>query len=346
LLLGSGSPPKACGPLPALPSSDLGSAGPRSRHHAQSRKAAFATNAIGLDSLAALNIFVRAADACSFTEAGRQLGLSSSAVGKCITRLEQRLSVRLFHRNTRCINLTHEGNAFLDSCRRIFSELRSLEDELARTKGAPKGRLRVSMPLSGMLMVPALGDFICAYPDVDLDLDFTDSVADVVDGGYDVVLRTGEVNDSRLKTRQVGTYQFVIVGSPNYFAHAEVPLRPQDLLSHACLHRKHSATGKLHAWPFRAQAMDNPLVLPTTAVASTLDALVHLAETGVGVACVPEFCAARQIADGSLVSVLQDHLDGVEVVRAMWPSSRHRSPKLRTFIDFLAGHVLPGSART
>jgi DNA-binding transcriptional LysR family regulator len=346
LVLHGGAAPKARGPLPTLPSSDPAPAGPRSRHHARSRKPSFATNAIGLDNLAALNIFMHAAEACSYTEAGRQLGLSSSAVGKCITRLEQRLSVRLFHRNTRSINLTHEGNAFLDSCRRIFSELRSLEDELAQTKGAPKGRLRVSMPLSGMLMVPALGDFIRAYPDVDLDLDFTDSAVDVVDGGYDVVLRSGEVTDSRLKTRQVGTYQFVIVGSPNYFARAEAPLKPQDLLSHACLHRKHPATGKLHAWPFRAAATDGPLVPPTSAVASTLDALVHLAETGVGIACVPDFCAARQIAGGSLVSVLKDHLEGAEVVRAMWPSSRHRSPKLRTFIDFLADNVLPGSTLT
>jgi DNA-binding transcriptional LysR family regulator len=131
--------------------------------------------------------------------------------------------VRLFHRNTRCINLTHEGKAFLESCRRIFSELRSVEDELAQTKGAPKGKLRVSMPLNGMLMVPTLGDFIRAYPDIDLDIDFTDSFVDVVDGGYDVVLRSGEVSDSRLKSRRLGTYQFEIIGSPDYFARDAVP---------------------------------------------------------------------------------------------------------------------------
>jgi DNA-binding transcriptional LysR family regulator len=192
----------------------------RPRSTDRPHKPSLAAQAIGLDSLVALNIFVRAAETCSFTDAGRQLGLSSSAVGKCVARLEQRLSVRLFHRNTRCITPTHEGKAFLESCRRIFSELRSVEDELAQTKGAPKGKLRVSMPLNGMLMVPTLGDFIRAYPEVDLDIDFTDSFVDVVDGGYDVVLRSGEVSDSRLKSRRLGTYQFEVVGSPNYFAHA------------------------------------------------------------------------------------------------------------------------------
>src|SRR5277367_3096973 len=118
----------------------------RSRSGDRPHKASLKTRAIGLDSIAALNIFVRAAESCSYTEAGRQLGLSSSAVGKCVARLEQRLSVRLFHRNTRCINLTHEGRAFLESCRRILSELRSIGEELSQTKGAPKGKLRVSMP--------------------------------------------------------------------------------------------------------------------------------------------------------------------------------------------------------
>jgi len=347
LLLRSGGTASNAYPLtPAQPLNHSGLDIRRSRSGDRPHKSSFAAKAIGLDSLAALNIFVRAAEACSFTDAGRQLGLSSSAVGKCVARLEQRLSVRLFHRNTRCINLTHEGRAFLESCRRIFSELRSVEDELAQTKGAPRGKLRVSLPLNGMLMVPTLGDFIRAYPDIDLDVDFTDSFVDVVDGGYDVVLRSGEVSDSRLKSRRLGTYQFEIVGSPSYFARAGVPLKPEDLLEHACLHRKHLTTGKLHPWPFAPSAMVSDLVLPITAMASTLDALVHLAESGVGIACVPNFCATRQIAHGSLVNVLKEYVDRVEVVRAMWPSSRYQSPKLRAFIDFLAGNLLPRAVPT
>jgi DNA-binding transcriptional LysR family regulator len=294
-----------------------------------------------LDSLAALNVFVRAAEACNFTDAGRQLGLSSSAVGKGVARLEQRLGVRLFYRNTRCIKLTQEGNSFLESCRRIFSELRSIEQELAQTKGTPKGKLRVSMPLVGMLMIPTLSKFIRAYPEIDLDLDFTDCLVDIVDGGYDVVLRSGEANDSRLMSRRLGTYRSEIVSSPDYFARAGFPLKPEDLTRHGCLHRKLPTTGKIQLWPFAPSAITADLVLPTTATASTIDALIYLAERGVGIACVPDFCIRQQIADGSLVSVLREHVDHTEVIRAMWPSSRYLSPKLRVFIDFLAENLLP-----
>jgi DNA-binding transcriptional LysR family regulator len=294
-----------------------------------------------LDSLTALNVFVRAAETCSFTGAGRQLGLSSSAIGKCVARLEQRLGVRLFHRNTRCIKLTQEGKSFLESCRRIFSEIRTVEQELAQTKGTPKGKLRVSLPLVGMLMIPTLGKFIRAYPEIELDMDFTDRLVDVIDGEYDLVLRSGAASDSRLVSRRLGTYRFEIVGSPDYFARAGLPLRPEDLAGHACLHRKHATTGKIQRWPLGPSATTDDLALPTTATASTVDALIYLAEHGVGIACVPDFCIQRQIVDGSLVSVLDGHVDQPEVIRAMWPSSRYVSPKLRVFIDFLVENLLP-----
>jgi DNA-binding transcriptional LysR family regulator len=294
-----------------------------------------------LDSLAALNVFLRAAETCSFTDAGRQLGLSSSAIGKCVARLEHRLGVRLFHRNTRCIKLTQEGKAFLESCRRIFSEIRTVEQEFAQSKDTPKGKLRVSLPLVGMFMIPAMDRFIRDYPEIELDMDFTDCLVDVVDGEYDVVLRSGVVSDSRLMSRRLGTYRFQIVGSPGYFAQAGVPSRPEDLATHSCLHRKQTTTGKIHPWPFSPTAIEGDLDLPTAATASTVDALIHLAERGVGIACVPDFCVRRQIDDGSLINVLNEHVDHTEVIRAMWPSSRYLSPKLRVFIDFLAENLLP-----
>src|ERR1700676_2392226 len=112
-----------------------------------------------VDSLSSLSVFVRAAETRSFTGAGRQLNVSSSAVGKAISRLEDRLGVRLFHRSTRAITLTSEGELFLDSCRRIFSEIAKIEPEFARSKGSPKGRFKVSLPLVGMLIMPTLQGF-------------------------------------------------------------------------------------------------------------------------------------------------------------------------------------------
>src|ERR1700681_4031114 len=154
-----------------------------------------------MDGFSALGVFVRAAETRSFTDAGRRLSVSSSAVGKTIARLEDRLGVRLLHRNTRSITLTPEGEVFLESCRRIFSEINKIELELSQSKATPKGRLKVSLPDVGTLMMPTLHGFMREYPEIQIDAEFTDNLVDVIDGGYDAVIRSGEQTDSRLMSR-------------------------------------------------------------------------------------------------------------------------------------------------
>src|SRR6202142_98673 len=141
-----------------------------------------------MDSLSGIAMFVQVAETRSFTETGRLLGVSSSAVGKSISRMEERLGVRLFHRSTRSITLTAEGALFLERCRRIFSEIEAAELELSQTQERPRGTLRVSLPLVGMLMMPTLVAFMRTYPEVTLDLDFSDRVVDVIEEGFDAVV--------------------------------------------------------------------------------------------------------------------------------------------------------------
>ncbi|HKU99702.1 MAG TPA: LysR family transcriptional regulator [Vineibacter sp.] len=288
-----------------------------------------------MDRLGSLNAFVQAADARSFTVAGRQLGVSSSAIGKAVARLEARLGVRLFHRSTRSITLTAEGALFLERCRRIFGEVEAAELELAQTQGAPRGQLRVSLPLVGMLMMPALCAFMRAYPAIELHLDFTDRLVDVIDEGLDAVIRAGDIDDSRLMTRVLGTFRFKLVGAPDYFARAGMPRTPDDLLSHACLHHRFATSSKLERWPLRRGRRDLTLDLPTTAVANTIEPLIYMAEQGLGIACLPDFALRRQLADRTLVAVLDAHLHHAGTFRILWPSSRYLSPKLRVFVDFM-----------
>lgn len=290
-----------------------------------------------MDSLGALTAFVRAAETRSFTAAGRQLGVSSSAIGKAIARLEERLGVRLFHRSTRSITLTQEGKLFLDSCRRIFSEIEAVELEFAQTKGEPKGKLQISLPVIGMLMMPTIAKFMQAFPKVELDIEFADILVDVIDGGYDLVVRTGGPTDSRLMARVLGSFRLELVGSPDYFARAGMPAKPEDLVHHVCLHHRFSTTGKLQPWPFADKLGE--VALPVSSTFSTVEALVSAAELGVGIVCVPDFSVRRQVGQGSLVTILSDQLDFHDVFRAVWPSSRFMSPKLRVFIDFLAENL-------
>ena len=290
-----------------------------------------------MDSLGSLNAFVRAAETRSFTLAGRQLGVSSSAIGKAVARMEERLGVRLLHRSTRSITLTAEGALFLERCRRIFSEIEAAELELSQTQGAPRGTLRVSLPLVGMLMMPTLVAFMRAYPALTLDLDFSDRLVDVIDEGFDAVVRFADAGDSRLMSRALGTYRRRLVAAPVYLAARGVPLTPHDLKTHGCLHHKFPTSGRLERWPLPEHIETE---LPKTAVASTVEPLIGMAEQGMGIAFLPDFAISRQLREGVLVTVLDDYTDRSGPLRVLWPSSRHLAPKLRVFVDFLAVNLV------
>lgn len=289
-----------------------------------------------MDNFGALGIFIQAAELRSFARTGQQFGISSSAVGKAIARLEDRLGVRLFHRSTRSITLTPEGAMFLERCRRIACEIEAAELELARTKAVPRGKLRVSLPLAGMLFMPTITAFMRSYPEIELDLDFTDRLVDVIDEGFDAVVRTGEINDSRLMTRTLGKFSHRIVGSSEYLARMSVPTTLQDLRRHFCLHHKYPSSGKLERWPFRS---DDAVDLPVSSIASTLEPLIYMAESGIGLACLPLFAVRDQLRSGRLISVMEEELADVGAFRILWPANRYPTPKIQVFVDYMARHL-------
>jgi DNA-binding transcriptional LysR family regulator len=298
-----------------------------------------------LDRMSGMAIFTRVAETLSFAEAGRQLGISASAIGKAVARLEARLGLRLFHRSTRSVRLTPEGELFLARCQRILSEIVEAESELAVSRAMPTGRLRVSIPLVGTLLMPVLSAFMRTYPDVQLDIDFSDRIVDVIEDGFDVVLRTGEALDSQLITRTLGHYSHVIVASPAYLAERGVPLVPEELVAHACLQHRFSRTGRLRQWPLVRDGVPFEVELPSTAIASVVEPLIALAGQGLGLACVPDFTVRAQLANGSLVVVLRDFTADRIPFRALWPSGRMMPPKVRVFVDFLNQHLFPGTTQ-
>ncbi|MDR5761324.1 LysR family transcriptional regulator [Caballeronia sp. LZ035] len=294
-----------------------------------------------LDHMSGMVVFTRAAETLSFAEAGRQLGLSASAIGKAIARLETRLAVRLFHRSTRSVRLTNEGELFLARCQRILGEIEEAEAELALSRTTPTGRLRVSIPLVGTLLMPVLSGFMRRYPGVQLDIDFSDRIVDVIEDGFDVVLRTGDALDSQLTMRTLGHYTHVIVASPAYLAQHGTPAQPEDLVTHACLQHRFSRTGRLRRWAFVRDGVPVEVELPSTAVASAVEPLIALAEQGLGFTNAPDFAVRAQLAEGSLVIVLSDFLHDRIPFRALWPSGRMTPPKVRAFVDFLSATLFP-----
>jgi DNA-binding transcriptional LysR family regulator len=293
----------------------------------------------GLKSLGRFMLFVQVAETRSFVGAGRLLGISASAVGKSVSRLEDKLGVRLFHRSTRSVTLTAEGVMFLERCKRILAEIEAAEQELVSVAEAPRGKLRVSLPLVSALVLPVLADFMRAHPHVELDLDFTDRQVDVIEEGFDAVVRVGEPKDSRLSARKLGEFRRLLVGSPAYFASRGVPRRPEELSSHACLHYRYPSSGKIERWAL-GRAPDAPeIALPTAMICNNIETRLCFALQGLGIAYLPDFAVREALAEGRLVSVLDDYVEAAGTFRVLWPASRHPSPKLRAFIDFLAARV-------
>jgi DNA-binding transcriptional LysR family regulator len=292
-----------------------------------------------MDNLAGISAFVSAAEAMSFVEAGRLHGVSSSAIGKTIARLEARLGVRLFHRNTRSMKLTAEGVLFLQRCHRILGELEAAEHELNDIRTAPRGKLRVSLPAIGTMLLPAISDFILRYPDVELDIDFSDRKVDLIDEGFDAAVRIGETNDTRLLSRRLGVFHRHLVASPEYLERTGPPENAAEMLRHTCLLYRFPTTGKIEPWPVLGWESILSSGKLSTLSCNAIETLTYLAIQGRGIACLPDFEVRSALADRQLKRVLIADVSAPRAMTILWPTSKQLVPKLRAFIDVLTSHV-------
>ena len=287
-----------------------------------------------MDNLTGIVAFVRTAEALSFVAAGRALGISASAVGKTIAKLEQSLGVRLFNRTTRRVTLTEEGRHFYERCQRILEDFRDAEATVTASAQRPRGRLRVSLPVIGYrFLLPVLPEFRQRYPDVELDLDFNDRMVDVVEGGFDAVIRSGPLSDSSLMSRRLGPFAFVLCATPAYRAgrHAARTARSRSARMRALLLPDHRQAAGLGARGRRRHAAE---AAHRADLQQHGGAARHRArETGIGY--MPDFLARDALEQGTLVTVLDDYRIAPGQFSIVWPSSRQLSPKLRVFVDFL-----------
>jgi DNA-binding transcriptional LysR family regulator len=297
-----------------------------------------------MDNLNGLFAFVRTAETLSFVAAGRSLGVSASAVGKTIARLEQRLDIRLFQRSTRRISLTEEGQLFYERCRRIVDDLDDAESMLSRTKEAPRGRLRVSLPTIGYrFLLPHLPEFEQLYPEIELDLDFNDQMVNVIEDGFDAVIRSGDLPDSSLMARRLGPFRQVLAASSDYLERRGKPQELRDLQHHACLRYRFPTSGKLQDWAMGGAAADIDLQLRSVLVCNNMEALYGATVRGLGIAYMPDFLVADAVKAGELHTLLDDWLVQTGQFWVLWPSNRHLSPKLRVFVDFIAPRLFSGT---
>ncbi|HEX5932789.1 MAG TPA: LysR family transcriptional regulator [Pseudorhizobium sp.] len=290
-----------------------------------------------LEQLDGVIAFVEAVSLSSFTAAAEKLGITKSAVGKSVARLEARLGVKLLHRTTRRLTLTPDGEAYYASCRHALEEIGAAESALAATSQALTGRLRIDAPVAWgrQFLLPILTGIAKKHPGLTLSLSLADRIIDPVEEGVDLAIRFGESKDtSNLVMRKLTEQRTCIFASPDYLAVRGHPTTIEDLQHHDGIvgfRRDIPAT-----WRVTAPNGTVERILPrVTHEIGDGAAIVDAAVAGLGVAQMPISIVADHIANGRLVPLLEDATDVNVGIYAVWPASRHLLPRVRHVVEVL-----------
>jgi DNA-binding transcriptional LysR family regulator len=282
--------------------------------------------------------FAAVVETGSFVAGGQALGLTRSAIGKAVTRLEKRLGVRLLNRTTRKLSVTDDGRIFHEHCIQIITLLEETEASVGQTSSTPTGLLRLTVPESyGRIHVlPLLNRFMEDWPELQVDVSFSDRVADMVEDGFDLAVRIGAgATDTRLISRVVAEYKTVVCAAPTYLDKRGRPQIPDDLSSHTCLIFK-SGTQK-QAWRLReADGTWSTVGGRSRLRLDSGEAIKDAAIAGMGLAYLPSFLVNKSIADGQLEQVLKPFETRTIPILIVYPSKRYLAPKVRHLVDLMA----------
>ena len=294
-------------------------------------------------SLEGIPAFVAVARARSFSKAAVELGLTKSAVGKRIARLEARLGLKLIHRTTRVTSLTPDGEAYLAACGAALEEIAAVEAALTSAHKVISGQLRLNMPVAfgRRVLLPILLEISAPHPGLSLSLTFTDTTIDPLGGGADLMIRFGALPDSsHLVARHLGLQDRVICASPNYLRRHGRPRSLADLKAHRAI--VGSREGPPSAWVVRDNGVEKRITPPPAHEMSDGEAMVDAALAGFGMVQMPASLVRSHIEEGRLVRVLEDVSPAPVEVHALWPLQAQLSPKVRYVVDQLVAHAAKG----
>lgn len=281
-----------------------------------------------------LKLFIRLSATHNISQAGQELGLSPAVASAHISKLEEGLGVRLVHRTTRKVSLTEEGKDFLPHAEEVLASVEAARAAVGAGKGLPSGTLRVSASASfgRMHLVPALQGFLASYPDLNVDLRLSDSIIDMVEGGFDIAVRIAELKDSSLIARKLAPDDRILCASPAYLAQHGRPESPNDLNDHSCL----TLMG-LDQWTFATSEGERTVKAKGSLRTDNGEAMRDASVAGLGISIGSKWSVYQHLQRGELVQVLEDYpLVSDTAIWAVYPSSRLLAPKVRVFIDYFA----------
>ena len=298
-----------------------------------------------MDRLASMTVLVRVVELGSFTAAAATLGVSPQMVGRQIAALETRLGTGLLNRSTRRQSLTAAGRIYYERCRALLADADAADAAVQALSAAPRGRLRVNAPVmfGTFALAPVLIGFLAAFPAVDVELVLTDRFVDIVDEGYDVVLRLGALRDTALAARPLAPYRLVAFAAPDYVARHGMPLAPEDLASRECLGFIASTGLAADRWTFTRGPETRTVGIGGRYRVNDARVLRDAAIAGLGVIIQADAVVAADVSAGRLVRVLPDWDGPVRPMHLVFPAGRSPTPKLRAFVDAVVRSLGPRS---
>lgn len=293
-----------------------------------------------MENLSDIAVFVQVVENKSFTATAERLELSKSVVSKYVSRLEQRLGVRLLNRSTRKLSLTEAGNIMYQRCLRGLDEIEAAEIEVSHLQQTPKGQLKFNVPMSFGIqhIAPAIPAFQREYPEVQINMNLDDRRVDLVEEGYDLAIRIGELPDSNLVARRLGPCRHVLCASPAYLKEYGIPRTPQDLEGHRTLSfAYHDAPNEWKLLSASNQYVTVP-IKNSISMNNSIGLLQALLQ-GAGIALVPTFIAGTDLQAGRLKKLLPSYGLLEVSIYAVYPQRKYLSPKVRAFIDFISKRI-------
>lgn len=289
--------------------------------------------------LGSIELFCKAAEYGSFSAAAEALGLTPASVSRSIKRLEERLNVRLFSRTTRNVKLTKEGLIYWQECKQALDQIANAERNISGEQRVPSGLLRISVGTlyANYRLLPLLHDFTSAFPQIELELGLSNRVVDIVEEGYDLAIRIGELQDSRLIAHKLEDASVGIFATPAYLAKRGIPQTLEALADHDCLQFILPTTGRPMPWIVKNQDGQDIDFTFHSRLRLLDDAFgcISWGLSGGGIFQTYDFIAAPSVARGELVEVLKQYKGRYRQFSMIYPQNRHLSGRVRAFLDFM-----------
>ena len=275
--------------------------------------------------------FVAVAEAESFTAAAKRLGISTAQVSRQVSALESRLSTKLLYRTTRKVSVTEAGQSYYQYCRQVLDGLEEAERAMTNLQLIPKGKLRLTAPVTygEKVIAPLVNDFILRYPELEVQLNLTNQKLDLVGGGYDLAIRLGKLEDSSMMAKRLSSRTLYVCASPEYLSTYGVPHSLSELDRHNCLQ------GNLDYWRFQDRGKPYNVRVKGNMKCDSGWALLDAALKGIGIVQLPDYYVQPSLACGELMNLLEHYQEADDGIWAIYPHNRHLSPKVRMLLDFL-----------